>query len=291
MSNLLAQNKELKRLKKEAERRKVEDDELRDIDDAESRARDVEDFEKVQAGLNGQSEGMMIGRNVGGRQHTTETDATGRKRKFGLNEDEPEENDQTKRRASESKKPKSELPSFWVPGETPENHKADVKALKQTPTCPAANLDKPHEFSLKTLVTVHFHADEPPTTAATTTASHPDDTPKHICPSCNKTLTNSSKAILAKPCGHVLCKACSDRFQRPLEKSAHDDNRDHDGTVRCYVCQTNVTPGRKVKRKKDGEGEKESKAERGLVELSSEGTGFAGGGKSMVKKEGVAFQC
>ena len=87
-----------------------------------------------------------------------------------------------------------------------------------------------------------------------------------------------------------MCRPCSDKFQRPPEKSAHD--AEHDENVRCYVCQEDITAGKKVRRKKDGESaEKETKIERGLVELSSDGTGFAGGGKNMVKKDGVAFQC
>jgi nitric oxide synthase-interacting protein len=67
--------------------------------------------------------------------------------------------------------------------------------------------------------------------------------------------------------------------------------------VRCYVCQEDVTPGRRSKKRKtvEGDGEKEkgkeSKVDRGLVDLSSDGTGFAGGGKNMVKRQGVAFQC
>jgi nitric oxide synthase-interacting protein len=60
--------------------------------------------------------------------------------------------------------------------------------------------------------------------------------------------------------------------------------------VRCYVCSEDVTPGRKRKVKRK-DSEKEESVELGMVEISSEGTGFAGGGKNMVKKEGVAFQC
>ena len=90
----------------------------------------------------------------------------------------------------------------------------------------------------------------------------------------------------------MLCKPCSDKFQAPTHDLLQKGNDDQ--TVLCYVCNEDVTPGRKVKRKKkkpDSEEKEKESIELGLVELSSEGTGFAGGGKNMVKKEGVAFQC
>ncbi|EGP88736.1 uncharacterized protein MYCGRDRAFT_39599, partial [Zymoseptoria tritici IPO323] len=297
VSNLLAQNKELKRLKKEAERRKGEDAEEDHLQNAEAQARAVEEFEKVQAGLSVRSGGNTSDKIVG-RQNgkiiveraddgANKDGNSGTKRKFELDEDEllrlaTDERDKIKRRMNDERNAKSELPSFWVPGETPDNKKSDIKSIKQNPTCPAAALDKPHDFTLKTLVQVNFTEEK--TGDAQSTA--------RSCPACNKALSNSTKAVLAKPCGHVLCKPCSERFQKSPEKSAHD--KEHDDTVRCYVCQEDVTTGRKTKRKKEsaecGE-KKESRVERGLVELSCEGTGFAGGGKNMVKKEGVAFQC
>ena len=73
---------------------------------------------------------------------------------------------------------------------------------------------------------------------------------------------------------------------------------DHDGEkATCYVCETDLTPSSSSNRKlkngvKDKEKDKNTKEpQRGTVELQSEGTGFAGGGKNMAKREGVAFQC
>jgi len=52
--------------------------------------------------------------------------------------------------------------------------------------------------------------------------------------------------------------------------------------LRCFVCSMDLS-GKK--------GEKDDKVKGGLLEISSEGTGFAGGGVNVVKRSGVAFQC
>lgn len=294
ISNLLAQNKDLKRLKKAAEQRKAEDEEEKGVQDAEEKMRAVEEFERVQAGLRVRSGGEKKGERIVDRADgkvTVEQDVEGGnkgvKRKFEVDEKElmrlgSEQNGDAKRADRGWKTDgKTELPAFWAPSQIPDNQKAEVKDIKQHPTCPAAAEGKAHEFTLKTLVTVNFSGDK---------TNDDADQPPRTCPSCNKTLSNSTKAMLAKPCGHVLCKPCSDKFQRPAEKSAHD--AEHDDNVSCYVCSEDITPGKKVKRKKDEDGGKKEKGGRGLVELSSEGTGFAAGaGGNMVRKQGVAFQC
>lgn len=291
ISNLLAQNQELKRLKKQAAQRKVEDEEEKDIADAEASARDLEDFERLQAGLVNRKDAKPSARVLdrpSGKTADGEDNATasrGIKRKLGARDGESSASiEKVMERSTGHDGGNAELPSFWVPSKIPDHKKADVEVAKQQPSCPAAAADQIHDFSLKTLVTVKFHQD--------TARSDVDEAMIRTCPSCNKALTNTTKAIFAKPCGHVVCKPCSDKFQKPADPSAHDT--EHDETVRCYVCQEDITPGKKVSRKKqDGkEGKKkEEKRGRGLVELSTEGTGFAGGGKNMVKKSGLSFQC
>lgn len=77
-----------------------------------------------------------------------------------------------------------------------------------------------------------------------------------------------------KPSGHA-------------DPHADPEGADDPNTIRCYVCETDVTD-RPLKKsnKKDKE-----KIRPGLVELKSDGTGFSAGGVNEVKKSGTAFQC
>ena len=85
----------------------------------------------------------------------------------------------------------------------------------------------------------------------------------------------------------------------------HNPGTEH-GVLRCYVCEEDLTDrsregpgegektkeGNAKKSKKDKKKDKDKDGPKpGLVELRSEGTGFAGGGKNMVEKKGIAFQC
>jgi len=94
VSNLLAQKKEIKRLEKEGERKKLEEADEESRADEEARDRAVEEFERVQMGLE-----VMVGkgRKVVGRENgkilvEEEEEGTGQargtKRKFELDEDE-----------------------------------------------------------------------------------------------------------------------------------------------------------------------------------------------------------
>jgi nitric oxide synthase-interacting protein len=133
---------------------------------------------------------------------------------------------------------------------------------------------------LKALVTVYFTEEKDSKTEESV----------RICPACKKGLSNSSKAVLAKPCGHVLCGSCAEKFMEPPDMPhAHDPNaKESHGKVLCYVCETDVTAQKRKPGKERGGNDKIAP---GLMEISREGTGFAGGGTNMTKREGVAFQC
>lgn len=184
---------------------------------------------------------------------------------------------------------KPTLPSFWVPSLTPStNNHQDAKPPKLSPLCPASSPENKHNLSLKSLITISFK-----TIPSTKSSTEP---PNIICPACDKNLTNTIKAILTIPCGHVLCKPCAARFMSPdtgpPDPHASPTKQGERGRIVCYVCETELS-GRKAKPKESEDGSKPEKGgvKPGLVELRSEGTGFAGGGNNMAQRKGVAFQC
>ena len=78
----------------------------------------------------------------------------------------------------------------------------------------------------------------------------------------------------------------------PPDPHASPTEQGEKNRVVCYICETDLS-SRKTKPK---EGEDGARAEKGavkpgMVELRSEGTGFARGGDNMVQRKGVAFQC
>ncbi|KAL9024986.1 MAG: hypothetical protein Q9196_006107 [Gyalolechia fulgens] len=298
VSNLLAQRKEIKRLDKEDEKRRREDDENAAEKMEEEKERSVKEFERTMMGLEGTGH---QGKNSTSMANGEASQSRGLKRKFELNEEEMVKNakeDRAKARKAidDEKSAKQTLPSFWVPSLTPSTGcKTSSAAAKPSPVCPASSPAATHPLSLKSLVTIKF-------STSTSSSKSGTDPSTLICPACNKSLSNASKAMLTIPCGHVLCKPCAQKFMSPIQKPpdphAEKDANEEEEKRRCYVCETELTEVPEKRKKNGGKGEKgkdkgleKDAPKRGLVELRSEGTGFAGGGSNMAKREGIAFQC
>lgn len=297
MTNLLAQRNEIKRAEKAAVRDKADEAEWKRREDEEAQQRAVQDFEAVQMGLEVKvgAGSKVVGRE-GGKVVVEKEDepkggqSRGTKRKFEIDTEElrriaREEQSRARLAIDEEKRAaKGHLPSFWVPTETPDGDYRAAEKVKHTPTCPSSDPAKPHALSLKGLTSVNFTEEKSTDTAKSA----------RTCPSCRKALTNSTKAVLAIPCGHVLCKPCVDKFLRPEHRhhrDAHEEGPEPE-SIHCYVCDADLGPASepKEKERKKHKKDKDKGPKPGLVDIRTEGTGFAGGGKNMVKREGVAFQ-
>lgn len=156
------------------------------------------------------------------------------------------------------------------------------KKSKTSPLCPSSQERHPHPYTLHTLITINF-AEE---------GTKDTKTKTRICPSCKKGLSNASKAVLAKPCGHVLCKGCATQFMKPsgkLDPHADPDDVGSPESVRCYTCDADVTE--RPENSKSSEKKDKERIRPGIVELKSDGTGYSARGTNEVKKSGTAFQC
>ncbi|KAK6358429.1 hypothetical protein TWF730_007763 [Orbilia blumenaviensis] len=330
-SNLLSQRNEIKRLQKEIEKRHAEEEEERVRLEKEAVERGVKEFEELQMGLerrrlnnsssnnnkknNSKRKADEIDNNTGntaptqtiiGRENgkitieetdTSPSRGSKRSKTFTLDESEllriarsDRERLKTSITAEKSAASAPKLPSFWIPSLTPSLSTAEIaptKPPKLQPVCPGSDPEKLHNYSLKSLVSVKFSEEE-------------EEKNKHgekarICPSCKKGLSNETKAVVAKPCGHVICRPCVKKFiLHSDDPHAHLSGEEH--RIQCSVCETDLsetstTSKSSKKRDKDKDKEKDS-IKPGLVQISSDGTGFtAGGGKVLAKKEMVAFQC
>ncbi|RHZ88128.1 hypothetical protein Glove_26g111 [Diversispora epigaea] len=141
---------------------------------------------------------------------------------------------------------KPKLPNFWLPTLTPSADPDKIKSIKLQTMC--TGTDPEHPISLKNLIPTKFTEDKNPDSKIIS----------FVCPSCRRTLTNSVKICLMKPCGHVICKVCVEKFVKKSKK--------------CFVCNAKCK-------------------EKDIADMSGEGTGYAsGGGNVMAKRFDVAFQ-
>ena len=301
LNDLMAQRKEIKRLEKEAHLRGRDESDAQAREQDAQQRRELERFERNELGF---SDGE---------------DSSSKKRKREAEEYHSRQGGSTEG-ATKKAKTKTSESSFWTPGSettTTSTSLASSTSLaakakqshKLHPECPASTLQSKHAYSLKALVTVNFTTtqDEPESSAS---GVGPDEASR-ICPSCNKALTNTSRAMLgtAEGCGHVVCGSCAELFTKGIasKKGVSEGRNGHDEIkVQCFVCEADLS-GTKTQSTleqervtgRTGAGEKpRSKTEKHnerrvgrLVEISCEGTGFAGGGANMAKREGVVFQC
>jgi nitric oxide synthase-interacting protein len=281
LNDLMAQRQEIKRLEREAEMRERDREDEKRRADEENRRQDLERFERGEMGFEDvQSSSSNNKKRRAEEMHASTSTSASRSGQT----DESTPPKRVKGAESET--------SFWIPGGDKSKSVTDAptKATKLHALCPGSTPESKHAYSLKGLIRVKL--------------SESDDGSR-ACPSCQKVLSNTSRPMLgtAEGCGHVVCGGCAD-----LLASSSDQ-------VACYVCEADLSPpqerehaanegtgendkgrghaqndatgkskAKKAKDKKDG-----SKGR--LVEISCEGTGFAGGGANMAKREGVAFQC
>ncbi|KAI0027872.1 hypothetical protein K488DRAFT_60244 [Vararia minispora EC-137] len=261
-ADLLEQRKGIKKEKERLERAKREQQQQREEARRKARERVLEEFERAQLGLAGSAPASSTSTKE--KEKEEPSASRGTKRKFAFDasaaEEAAREAEEAALRALEREQAealRAKLPDFWLPSLTPTHKDVGLRSLADVrvgTVCRGGG--ERHGVGLKELVQVEFSVLSSAGAAAEEGGKKSEDGTK-ICLSCKKELSNSLRFFLMKSCAHVACKTCTDTLIRPSQQ--------------CTVCDKPV-------------------AEKDVVELKREGTGFAGGGMAETKKAGIAFQ-
>lgn len=317
LNDLMTQRKEIKRLERdfETKNREMEGDRRREAE--ERKKRDLERFERQELDSGYDDVDTSLSGGVGSKRkrmaeemhsnssknnNTTSSIRTGENEANGGGDEGSKKSKHNSTSSGGGDGEKSSESSFWIPGsEFMSRH--DTTGRNKTPTklhpiCPSSTPDEKHEYSLKSLINVNFSYTDDGGDDVDNGTDGGGHQKQPICPSCKKHLTNTSRAVVgtAQNCGHVLCKSCSDVLYQNKPNTTTESATEAT-KILCYVCESDLSgeKNQPTTTKKDKkEKEKDKKVTVGsIVEISSEGTGFAGssGGTNMAKREGVAFQC
>lgn len=255
-TDLLTQKKDIKRQKGKLELLKREAEEERSRAKEAARERVLLEFEKGQRAA---APSSVLAATTSGK---ASEDPSGKKRKFDFDSStvetlarEAEEAALRHIEREQAEALKNKLPDFWLPSLTPTyTSSGPPRSLEDVKLQTACHGGIPaHLLRMKSLLPLEFSFHNGSGSSTTPT----DDKQDPICPCCKKTLSNNSLIYFMKPCGHVVCKTCTDTLVKPA--------------LQCIVC------------------DKQLKAE-DVIELQREGTGFAGGGLAETSKAGIAFQ-
>ncbi|KZT63145.1 hypothetical protein DAEQUDRAFT_734156 [Daedalea quercina L-15889] len=270
-TDLVTQLDDIKRQKARLEAMKREAEEERQRAREAARERVLLEFEKGQLGL-------ASAPTISTSGAASKESLRGTKRKFDFDEStvdilarEAEEAALRQIEREQAEALKHKLPDFWLPSLTPTyTSSGPPRSLADVKIQTACHGGTPaHPLTRKNLIPVNFiwekNSAGPPRSVESTPATENSEEPKAshedekvaICPSCKKTLSNSTLMYLMKPCGHVVCKTCTTKLVKP--------------SMQCIQCDAKL-------------------AEKEIIQLTREGTGYAAGGLAETSKKGVAFQ-
>jgi nitric oxide synthase-interacting protein len=110
-----------------------------------------------------------------------------------------------------------------------------------------------HNLKLKQLIKVDF------TLTKGASIDSPNTIGLYSCHPCQKTLNSVPAVVLFKPCGHVVCKACSDKFVTRKKGASSASTSSAADMKECCVCTAKLP------------------LETDIVVLQASGSGYAGG--------------